>query len=410
MLNDTSAYRESFLRIVVNDYSGHPFQIELSRSLARRGHAVLHIHFADFQTPKGDLLRRSDDPSSFEVHGVTIGRPFAKNSYVRRVVQERRYGRLVAQLVSAFKPDVVIGCNNPLDAQHALLVACQRMRVPFVFWLQDIYSVAISHILRKKLSVLGVAIGKYYRRLERNLLQKSDAVVAITDDFLPIIAKWGIAKERCTVIQNWSPLSAISLQNKSNTWSRQRGLADTNVVLYSGTLGLKHDPMLLVELAEQLRSRADTVVLVISEGPGADLVSREAAKRNLKNLQVLPFQPFAEYSQVLGCADILLALIEPEAGIFSVPSKVLSYLCAARALVLSIPPENLAAKIVTGSGAGVCVNPRERDAFFAAVTGYLDDAPRRSADGQRGREYAEKEFGIDRITGQFEAVFQKVVA
>lgn len=43
------------MRILICDYSGHPFQVELSRGLAARGHAVLHLHFADFQTPKGNL-------------------------------------------------------------------------------------------------------------------------------------------------------------------------------------------------------------------------------------------------------------------------------------------------------------------------------------------------------------------
>ena len=66
------------MRIVVNDYSGHPFQIELSRELARRGHSVLHLYSADFQTPKGDLLRKPEDPDGFAIKGVTLGEPFQK--------------------------------------------------------------------------------------------------------------------------------------------------------------------------------------------------------------------------------------------------------------------------------------------------------------------------------------------
>jgi colanic acid biosynthesis glycosyl transferase WcaI len=52
-------------RILVHDYSGHPFQAELSRSLARRGHDVLHLSFRQFQTPKGDLVAKPDDPVGF---------------------------------------------------------------------------------------------------------------------------------------------------------------------------------------------------------------------------------------------------------------------------------------------------------------------------------------------------------
>jgi colanic acid biosynthesis glycosyl transferase WcaI len=396
------------VRIVVNDYSGHPFQVELSRSLARRGHSVLHVHFADFLTPKGDLIRHRDDPPGFEVSGLSLGRPFAKNSYIRRFMQERQYGQLIAKTALAFEPDVVIGCNNPLDAQRLLQDGCRRFGVPFVFWLQDIYSIAINHVMSRKLPVLGALIGARYMHLERILLRRSDAIVAITEDFKPIIKRWGTDEKRCTVIRNWAPLDAISPVDKDNPWSRAQGLADKKVVLYSGTLGLKHDPLFLVDLAERLRSREDTIVLVVSEGAGADLVKREALMRSLENLRVLPFQPFEVYSQVLGSADILLSIIEPEAGIFSVPSKVLSYLCAGKAMVLSVPQENLAARTVREIGAGLCMAPGDPEAFSEAVTGYLDDDDRRLADGRKGRAYAENAFAIEAITDRFEAALDGI--
>ena len=43
------------LRIAVHDYSGHPFQVQLSRALAERGHEVLHLYSTRFQTPRGPL-------------------------------------------------------------------------------------------------------------------------------------------------------------------------------------------------------------------------------------------------------------------------------------------------------------------------------------------------------------------
>ena len=83
------------MRIVVNDYSGHPFQIELSRELARLGHTVLHLYSADFQTPKGDLVRQPHDPEGFAVKGIRIGEPFQKYNFVRRRGQEIRYAHLI---------------------------------------------------------------------------------------------------------------------------------------------------------------------------------------------------------------------------------------------------------------------------------------------------------------------------
>lgn len=55
------------MKIIVSDYSGHPFQVQLSRELARRGHQVKHLHFAEFQTPKGNLQRQAADPATFDI-------------------------------------------------------------------------------------------------------------------------------------------------------------------------------------------------------------------------------------------------------------------------------------------------------------------------------------------------------
>jgi hypothetical protein len=36
------------MRILISDYSGHPFQVQLSRELARRGHGVTHSYSTGF--------------------------------------------------------------------------------------------------------------------------------------------------------------------------------------------------------------------------------------------------------------------------------------------------------------------------------------------------------------------------
>jgi hypothetical protein len=67
---------------------------------------------------------------------------------------------------------------------------------------------------------------------------------------------------------------------------------------------------------------------------------------------VLDYQPYGQLAEVLATADVLVALLESSAGIFSVPSKVLAYLCAARPLLASMPKENLAARTIERAGAG----------------------------------------------------------
>ena len=46
------------MRILINDHAGHPFQVQLSRKLAERGHKVLHTYCASVQQPRGALQKR----------------------------------------------------------------------------------------------------------------------------------------------------------------------------------------------------------------------------------------------------------------------------------------------------------------------------------------------------------------
>ena len=105
---------------------------------------------------------------------------------------------------------------------------------------------------------------------------------------------------------------------------------------------------------------------------------------------------------VFAATDVLAAVLEPEAGVFSVPSKVLAYLCGGRPLLTAMPPENLASRIVAGHGAGVVLAPDDDQGFAAAGRALLDDPARRSAMAAAARAYAEHAFDIDRITDEIE--------
>src|ERR1700742_1786964 len=114
------------MRLTLHDYPGHAFPIQLSRALAARGHEVQHLYFADFQSPRGPLAPRPDDPPGLTIVPLTLGRPFEKYSFLRRALAERAYGRRLVEAVAAFRPDIVLGGNGPLDPQAMLQSFCRR--------------------------------------------------------------------------------------------------------------------------------------------------------------------------------------------------------------------------------------------------------------------------------------------
>jgi len=392
--------------LLIHDYAGHPFQVQLSRFLARRGHQVVHAYCGSTLTPRGTLAATPAEEGRLAIESLDLGETIVKNSFRRRRAQENQYGRLFRELIGRVKPDVVISGNTPSAPQRTAARFCSKHGIAFVSWVQDIYGVAAKKILRKKLGLAGSLIGNYFIHLDKQALRLSDAVVVITEDFVPTLRDWGVAAKRVKYVPNWAPLDECPMRPKDNDWSRRHGLHDKVVLLYSGTLGMKHNPSLLVQLAQRVQGRADVRVVVISEGAGVEWLKQEKERVGLENLLILKFQPFNVLPDVLGTADVLLAILERDAGAFSVPSKVLTYLCAGRPLLLSVPIENLAARIVQEQGAGMVVAPEAERQFSEAGLAYLDNANLRAEFGANARRYAEEHFDIEAITDRFESIFE----
>jgi glycosyltransferase involved in cell wall biosynthesis len=191
---------------------------------------------------------------------------------------------------------------------------------------------------------------------------------------------------------------------RNNKWSQTAGLGDKPVFLYSGTLGLKHRPDLLYSLAKQLGPRC--TVLVISEGVGRNYLDKQPP---LSNLLTMNFQPYDRLPEVLASADVLVATLEPEAGQFAVPSKVLTYLSARRPVLLAGPQDHLSASIVQRSKAGLVVDPADNESWIKAAQRLLADSGFRESLASNAEAYASSSFDIGSIANRFEVILHGAI-
>ena len=238
--------------------------------------------------------------------------------------------------------------------------------------------------------------------VERWCVRNSAHVVTISSGFEEVVSGFGVENARRTTIPNWAPLDDVPILPRDNAWAREHGLRpDQEVVLYSGSMGIKHRPSALVSLAEELAvSHPNAVIVVVSEGVGSEWLSEESKKRGLNNLQFFPFQPFERLPEVLASADVLVSLLEPDAGEFSVPSKVLTYLCAERPVLGLMPLNNAASRLIESEAdAGLVAD--EINPFVDNALELLTNSSERRQMGSRGRKYAEREFDRAAITQRF---------
>jgi colanic acid biosynthesis glycosyl transferase WcaI len=164
-------------------------------------------------------------------------------------------------------------------------------------------------------------------------------------------------------------------------------------------------------IAEQLRiSHPSAKVVVVSQGKGRDWLETWKRENLADNLVLADFQPYEDLPDVMASADILVALLEPEASRFSVPSKVLTYLCSNRAIVGVLPTDNSVAEILSEHGAGIVVDPADRELVAGVVARLLNEEDLCRDMARAGRRYAERTFSPDRAADQFIEVFGALVS
>ncbi len=397
------------MRILVTFFCGHAFPFDLAKELARRGHDVLYIYFADnSSSPDGIPVSGPGTITNLEVEGVHLPIQFSKHSLRTRRKVDVAFGNAVGDKIVAFRPDVVLSGNTPLDSQKIMQQAAKRATAKFFFWQQDIYCLAVRYVIRKKLRLLSHTAGAYYEMLEKKLLKKSDGVICIAPEFAKLVTDWGVEPSRVFTIENWAALDDVSPMNKDNEWSRAHGVDRKFCFIYSGTLGMKHRPELLLALARYLETVDNACLIVVAGGAGADWLRENAQAVRKDVLTLLPFQPYKKISEVMGASDVLIALLDSEASTFAVPSKILCYFCAGRPLILAAPRDNHAAAVVERAGAGMVISPDGSEELLNAAKSLLENAELRAQYAGNARAYADRSFNIASIADRFLDLFSRI--
>jgi glycosyltransferase involved in cell wall biosynthesis len=273
-----------------------------------------------------------------------------------------------------------------------------------VFWLQDVYSDAIGVVARQRLGAVGGAIARTADLAERQVARGAAGVIPISDTFIEQTDVWGVARDVISVVPNWGAIDEMPSRPKDNEWSRSQGLSDVPVVMYAGTLGLKHDPSILHTMSQNVPE--GTRVVVVSQGLGREWLDERAS--DTPNLMLLDYQPYEQLPNMLATADVLVVVLEKDASRYSVPSKVLNYFCAGRPVLGVLPTDNAVARAIESAQAGLVVDQAEADKASAILNGLLADPAAREKMGLAARAYAEKTFDVRLVGDAFESMLTAI--
>jgi glycosyltransferase involved in cell wall biosynthesis len=385
---------------------------ELARELQRRGHEVTVVtafpHYPSGTLYPGFRLALWRWESR---HGVRVLRTFIYPYHGRRsILRMLNYlSWMVSSIQAAWlapRCDVIYVWHPPLTVGVTAWVLSRLKRAPFVYDVQDLWP---ESALASGLMKPGWLVDALYR-LARWVYRRAPRILVVSESAAEHLRRAGVDPSKVTVAPHWVDTSDFE-RPSSRDVRTEFGWKERFVVMFAGNLGMVQGLETVIESAALLQQSSPDVLLVLV-GDGADRPRLEKllAERRLTNVSFAGRHPASEMPAFFQAADALLVhLRRSEIADHAIPTKILSYMAAARPILCGTG--GAAADLVTAAGSGIVTPPGDPAAMATAIE-RLASVPQldRERMAQRGRAYLHAHFEKRRVIDGYERVLLDAVA
>ena len=292
---------------------------------------------------------------------------------------------------------MLVFSTPPIQGAMAAMVKKVR-RIPFVYGLQDIFpdSLVSTGIARR-----GGMAWKTGRMIENFTYRNADRIIVISEDFRKNIMAKGVPAEKIEVIPNWVDDNVLcDIPRDRNVLIGRYGLDPAKFyVTYCGNIGLTQNLGMLLDVARSLEGDDSLHFVLIGNGAYRQQLEQMVEAQGVKNVTLLPFQPYEDIAHVFALGDASLVISKPGTGASSVPSKTWSIMAASRPVLASFDDGELRS-IIEQHHCGIFTPAGDKEAFREAILSLHADRDRCQQMGDNGRQYVRqyltKEVGTQR--------------
>lgn len=309
----------------------------------------------------------------------------------------------------------IVFCSStpPTQGMMGALVSKKLSRkykktIPFVYNLQDVFP---DSLVNARMTKKGSLIWKIGRKIENFTYKNADKIIVISEDFKQNIMKKGVPEEKIVVIPNWVNMDNVySVDRKDNVLFDRYNL-DRNkfYICYSGNLGHSQNFELLIAVAEEIQiSMPDVVFVLIGEGAAKKELELLVQKKKLKNVVILPFQPYEDIAHVFSFGDVGLIISKPGIGESSVPSKTWGIMAAKRPILASFDKKSALVKLIENTHSGICADAANSIEFINAIKKFRENSAYQSL-GENGYTFVHTYLDKDKCVNMYIDVLKSFV-
>ena len=286
--------------------------------------------------------------------------------------------------------DLIIAVSPPLQLGITAWLLGRIKRAPFFLQVQDLVPDAAIGTARLTQDGLGVRLA---RSMERFVYNKSTGIGVICNGFKRNLVSRNVPADKIRVLPNSLDLELIGVESKDNGFRLDNGIdGDAFLVMYSGSIALKHDLQTFVDAAAEFVPEEGVIFFLIGEGPCKEELEARAREKKISCLRIIPLQPRASLSAQLGAADALIITQQKAVGNAVFPGKLLYYMAAGRPVLASAGADSETGRFVREQQVGLVVEPENPGAMAEAVRLLKQNPSETARLGKNAREVVERMF------------------
>lgn len=255
------------------------------------------------------------------------------------------------KLLFHHRHDEVLYVSNPPFAP--LLPLVLRNKFSLLIW--DIYpDVLVSQNVFKNSSW----VVRWWEKKNKKVFAKAKHTFTLSDGMKECLAKY-VDEKHIIVVPLWPDSSNLQrIEKADNLFIKNNHLEGKFVVMYSGNIGNTHRMDVLVDVAKNIENE-DIMFVLIGEGGKKKMIEQRIKDEGLKNMMLLPYQPYDFLSHSLSAADIAVITLDTASSQMSVPSKTFNMMSLGAPLMCIASPDSELGRLVAKYQVGKCFMPED---------------------------------------------------
>lgn len=281
-----------------------------------------------------------------------------------------------------------------LQALPAIFVSWLK-HAPLIVWVQDTWPEALQATGFIKNSWLL----KFVELLVRYIYRFSDSILIQSKAFQNSVQALVKDKKKVRFFPNFSEdlIEKLSLGKQGPENSEPaivKAIQSCFSIVFAGNIGSAQSCETIVQAAELLSDYPDIVFYLVGSGSRSDSIRQDIQARGLSNVVMTGRLPPEDIPAIYSAAEILLVTLKDNPALYAtIPSKMQSYMSAAKPILASLNGE--AARLVVAADAGFsCPAEAYEDLAATVLQLYELSSDERAQLGKNARHYYEQHFHL----------------